>query len=643
MSNVQIPNLPAVTSLAGAELFEGVQAGTSVKISLNQIAEAIRFNTSYTIPVLVSQGGTGVTTLTGYVKGSGTTPFTASATIPNTDITGLGTISTQNANAVAITGGSITGITDLAVADGGTGASNAANARTNLGLGTMSTQNANAVAITGGSITGITDLAVADGGTGASDAAGARTNLGLGTMSTQDANAVAITGGAINGTPIGATTASTIAGTTGTFSGNLTVDTNTLFVNATSNCVGIGTSSPTVQLHVEGNTTAIATITTASITGTTLTVVTVVANTIAVGDRLYGVGVSPITRIVSQNSGTTGGAGTYTVSVSQTVGSGTMYTSSGTAATVRITDADTTVLAGQPSGTIEFFVSDINTPTAGVGAYISAVSEDVSPDTSLTFGTRDAAGGGVDANERMRIGSAGQIGIGGANYGTSGQTIVSAGSAAAPAWGTLPVAGGGTGVTTSTGTGAVVLGTGPTITAAALNGTVGATTPSTGAFTTLSASSTVSGTGFSTYLASPPAIGGTAASTGAFTTVTASTSVLSSGTGGIGYATGAGVAVTQLTSRTTTTPTTNGSKSGAVTLFTAAPVVGTYFSFTVPNTGIAVTDTVVLSVRGATNTYTASVTAITAATSFQITMASVAGVASDTPIVNFTIIKGVSA
>jgi hypothetical protein len=48
----------------------------------------------------------------------------------------------------------------------------AATSRTNLGLGTIATQASNSVSITGGSITGITDLAVADGGTGLSSSGG---------------------------------------------------------------------------------------------------------------------------------------------------------------------------------------------------------------------------------------------------------------------------------------------------------------------------------------------------------------------------------------------------------------------------------------------------------------------------------------
>jgi hypothetical protein len=67
----------------------------------------------------------------------------------------------------------------VAINNGGTGATTAANARTNLGLGTMATQASNSVSITGGSIAGITDLAIADGGTGASTVSQARTNLGL--------------------------------------------------------------------------------------------------------------------------------------------------------------------------------------------------------------------------------------------------------------------------------------------------------------------------------------------------------------------------------------------------------------------------------------------------------------------------------
>jgi hypothetical protein len=57
--------------------------------------------------------------------------------------------------------------------------SGATEARTELGLGSIALQNAGSVAISGGTISGITDLAIADGGTGASSAADARTNLGL--------------------------------------------------------------------------------------------------------------------------------------------------------------------------------------------------------------------------------------------------------------------------------------------------------------------------------------------------------------------------------------------------------------------------------------------------------------------------------
>jgi hypothetical protein len=62
---------------------------------------------------------------------------------------------TINESNVNITGGTISGLSSpIAIADGGTGSANAGAARTALGLGTIATQASNAVALTGGTISG---------------------------------------------------------------------------------------------------------------------------------------------------------------------------------------------------------------------------------------------------------------------------------------------------------------------------------------------------------------------------------------------------------------------------------------------------------------------------------------------------------
>lgn len=81
---------------------------TSNGLNLPPSYKQVNLTTGVTGTLPVANGGTGAVTLTGYVKGNGTSAFTANPTIPNTDITGLGTMSVQNAGSVAITGGTAT-------------------------------------------------------------------------------------------------------------------------------------------------------------------------------------------------------------------------------------------------------------------------------------------------------------------------------------------------------------------------------------------------------------------------------------------------------------------------------------------------------------------------------------------------------
>ena len=119
--------------------------------------------------------GSGITALTGDVTASGS--GSQAATIPNNTVTyakmqdvsatdkllGRSSSGAGDVEEIACTAAGRALLDDAAASD----------QRTTLGLGTIATQNANNVTITGGAVSGITDLAIADGGTGASTKAAA--------------------------------------------------------------------------------------------------------------------------------------------------------------------------------------------------------------------------------------------------------------------------------------------------------------------------------------------------------------------------------------------------------------------------------------------------------------------------------------
>ena len=154
------------------------QADTGGALSIDLDSEVMTFT-----------GGTGIDT-----SGSGNAvTFAIDSTVAT--LTGTQTLTNKSIDASQLTGTvanarldqQLQDVAGLTPTDGNFIVGNGTNfvsesgstVRTSLGLGSIATQNANSVSISGGSITGITDLAIADGGTAASTASGARTNLGL--------------------------------------------------------------------------------------------------------------------------------------------------------------------------------------------------------------------------------------------------------------------------------------------------------------------------------------------------------------------------------------------------------------------------------------------------------------------------------
>jgi hypothetical protein len=304
-----------------------------------------------------------------------------------------------------------------------------------------------------------------------------------------------------------------------------------------------------------------------------------------------------------------------------TLGSGvtaSSLTSLGTIASLVATTADIN------GGTVDAAAIGATTPSTGAFTTLTTTGNATfgnatSAISNITNGTASGTGGG--ALVLVQNGGGNVIGIG--NY----SAVAGGAYNATPtlyAASDLSVVRGGSTIATFTSTG--------------LNScAIGATTPSTGAFTTLSATGDVT---------LGDASGDTITANGTFGAIVSSSSIKSTSTsGGIGYATGAGGTVTQLTSKGTGV--TLNKVTGQIVTHNANLNNATNVSFTFTNSSIAATDVVTVALsNGSSHTggaYQIWVDGVRSG-ACDISIRNVSGGAlAEAMTINFAVIKGVTS
>jgi hypothetical protein len=585
-SNGTVTNVGTTGTVNGITLTGGPITSTG-NITLGGTLSGVSLTTQVSGTLPVANGGSGASTLTGLLKGNGTSAFTAATSgtdyAPATSGTSIlygngsgGFSSVTVGSGLSFTGGTLTStagsgsVTSVALSGGTTGLTTSGGPITSSGTITL-----------GGT------LAVANGGTGVTSSSGANSVVLRDSNSNVTVNNLfeGFTTITASGTTVTLTVASAenfvINGSGGQI---IKLPDATTLSNGTDFIFNNNQSSGTVTVQNNSATTV------CTLQSGSYIVVTLLSNSTAAGTWDYH-NVAPSNASWSTN--TLSWAGSFTNGTWNGSAIGALYGGTGT-----------TGLTGYVYGNgTSAMTASTTIPTTALSGTIT--NAQLANSATTIAGTSTSLGGSISQDTITGLSTTGLV------KRTAANTLAIATSGTDYGLGSVTsVAGTGTvnGITltgTVTTSGSLTLGgtlgsiansqlTNSSITfgatAAALGTTVsgfnavsiGATTASTGAFTTLSASSTVSGVGFTNYFASPPAIGGTAAAAGTFTALTATgTTTLATSLTGILKAT-SGV-VSTATSGTDYLPSTGG--TGVTTLGTITTGVWTGTSIAVANGG----------------------------------------------------------